>query len=138
MTKKRQKQLITIAIILLIVWVMWRMIKGKDKQINPDAFAGTGYDPIPYDDFSTDFDLGHTDDVVIDPDGGLIDDPANWGAGFDDGDSDTNTPMPTYACCDPDSLSYDASCLANPYCYCDSQSCMYPDDSNSNYGARSY
>ena len=49
-----------------------------------------------------------------------------------------NTPMPTYACCDPDSLSYDAQCLSNPYCYCDSQGCMYPDDSNSNYGARSY
>lgn len=132
MKKKQQKLLMTIAIILLIVWVMYKMLKGKDRVIMPDAFEGTGDDPIPYDDFSTGFDLG--DSGTIDNNGGLILDDSL----LDDGDSDTNTPMPTYACCDPDSLSYDAQCLSNPYCYCDSQGCMYPDDSNSNYGARSY
>lgn len=132
MKKKQQKLLMTIAIILLIVWVMYRMLKGKDRVIMPDAFAGTGNDPIPYDDFETGFDLG---------DSGTIDN----GIPLDDSDlvlsddlDNGNTPMPTYACCDPDSLSYDAQCLSNPYCYCDSQGCMYPDDSNSNYGARSY
>ena len=129
MTKKQKKQLTVIAILLLIVYVIYNMLKGKDRQIMPDAFTGTGNDPMPYDDYSLGFDPG---DSGVNNNGGLID-PL-----FDPVGTDGNNPMPYSACCSIDALSYDASCISDPYCDCDVTQCMYPDDSNSNYGSRTY